>query len=176
MKSQLHNNTYNTTIVLTADKNNQNSKVCMGSCRSFHMNKIILKIWSCWLCKICCIQCESLSCFNSYKYMLPPRKHAGSNSHLIWVGSEVGLMILPEVGLMILTYWLASGPDPFGQNLMQSARTKLDPCWSCTTWLRLSVEECIQVWRWETGRGPVAFIQNLATWFLDTDLLLDQIC
>ena len=30
---------------------------------------------------------------------------------------------------MILAHWPASGPDPFGQNLTQSARTKSDPGW-----------------------------------------------
>ena len=33
----------------------------------------------------------------------------------------------PEGGRMILAHWLASGPDPFGQNLTQSARTQSDP-------------------------------------------------
>ena len=33
----------------------------------------------------------------------------------------------PEAGRMILVHWLASGPDPFGQNLAQSARTKSGP-------------------------------------------------
>ena len=36
-----------------------------------------------------------------------------------------------EAGRMILAHWLAFGPDPFGQNLTQSARTKLDPGWFC---------------------------------------------
>ena len=33
----------------------------------------------------------------------------------------------PEAGRMIPAHRLASGPDPFGQNLAQSARTKSDP-------------------------------------------------
>ena len=33
----------------------------------------------------------------------------------------------PEAGRMILAHRLASGPDPFGQNLTQSARTKTGP-------------------------------------------------
>ena len=32
----------------------------------------------------------------------------------------------PEAGRMIPAHWLASGPDPFGQNLTLSARTKSD--------------------------------------------------
>ena len=28
----------------------------------------------------------------------------------------------PEAGRMILAHWLASGPDPFGQNLTQSPK------------------------------------------------------
>ena len=38
----------------------------------------------------------------------------------------------PEVGRMNFVHWLASGPDPFGQNLTQSARTKSDLGWFCT--------------------------------------------
>ena len=30
----------------------------------------------------------------------------------------------PQAGRMFLAHWLASGPDPFGQNLTQSVRTK----------------------------------------------------
>ena len=37
----------------------------------------------------------------------------------------------PEAGRMILAHWLVSGPDPFGQNLTQSARTQSDPGWFC---------------------------------------------
>ena len=37
----------------------------------------------------------------------------------------------PEAGRMIVAHWLASGPDPFGQNLTQSARTKSDLRWFC---------------------------------------------
>ena len=35
----------------------------------------------------------------------------------------------PEAGRMILAHWLASGPEPFGQNVTKSARTKADPGW-----------------------------------------------
>ena len=37
----------------------------------------------------------------------------------------------PEAGQRKLAHWLASGPDPFAQNLTQSARTKLDQGWFC---------------------------------------------
>ena len=37
-----------------------------------------------------------------------------------------------EACRMILAHQLASGPDPFGQTLTQSARTKSDPGWFCT--------------------------------------------
>ena len=42
---------------------------------------------------------------------------------------------------MILAHWLSSGPDPFGQNLAQSASTKSDPGWFCTILSGPSVEE-----------------------------------
>ena len=51
----------------------------------------------------------------------------------------------PEVGRIILAHWPASGPDPFGQNLTQAARTKSDPGWFCTVLFRTSVEEKNQV-------------------------------
>ena len=47
----------------------------------------------------------------------------------------------PEAGWMILAHWLASGPDLFGQNLVQSARIKSDPGWFCTILSRTNVEE-----------------------------------
>ena len=47
----------------------------------------------------------------------------------------------PEAGRMILANWLASGLDPFGQNLAQSARIKSDPGCFCTVLYGMSVEE-----------------------------------
>ena len=47
----------------------------------------------------------------------------------------------PEAGRMILAHWLASGPDPFDQNLTQSARTKSHPRWFCTILSGTSAEE-----------------------------------
>ena len=87
-----------------------------------------------------------------------PSKHGRSDLHPIQIGSEAGLMIL--------AHQLASRPDPFGQNLTQSARTNLDPCWFCTIW---SVEESNRVWKCKTGSGPVAFCRNQAWWFLHPD-------
>ena len=60
---------------------------------------------------------------------------------LIRIRSGSAWKHLPEVGRMILAHQLASGSDPFGQNLTQSARTKLDPGWFCTVLSRTSVEE-----------------------------------
>ena len=48
----------------------------------------------------------------------------------------------PEAGRVILAHWLASGPDPFGQNLTQSARSKSDPSGLVShNIIRTSVEE-----------------------------------
>ena len=66
----------------------------------------------------------------------------------------------PEAGRMILAHWLTSGPDPFGHNLAQSTRTKSAPGWFCIILSRTSVEECIWVWKWETGSGPVDSCQK----------------
>ena len=66
----------------------------------------------------------------------------------------------PEASRIILAHWLASGLDPFGQNLTQSARTKLDPSWFCTILSGMSVEEWNRVWKWETGSRLVASCQK----------------
>ena len=57
-----------------------------------------------------------------------PSKRARSHSYLTQVGLEA-LTRTVEAGpvAMILAHWLSSRPDPFGQNLTQSAKTKLDP-------------------------------------------------
>ena len=59
---------------------------------------------------------------------------------------------------MILAHRLASGPDPFGQNLTQSARTKSDPGCFCTILSGTTVEERNRARKWEAGSGPVAFL------------------
>ena len=66
----------------------------------------------------------------------------------------------PEAGRMVLAHRLASGPDPFGQNLTQSARTKSDPGWFCTVLSGTSVEQRNRVSNWETGSGSVASCQE----------------
>ena len=66
----------------------------------------------------------------------------------------------PEAGRMILAHRLASGPDPFGQNLTQSARTKSDEGLFCTALSGTSVEERNRVWNWETGSGLIASCQK----------------
>ena len=66
----------------------------------------------------------------------------------------------PEAGRMILAHRLASGPDPFGQNLTQSARTKPIPGWFCTVLSGTSVEERNRVKKSETGSGPGASRQK----------------
>ena len=66
----------------------------------------------------------------------------------------------PASGRMILAHRLASGPDPFGPNLAQSARTKLDPGWFCTILSGTSVDERNRIQKWETGSGRVASCQK----------------
>ena len=60
-----------------------------------------------------------------------PSKHAGFDLHPIQTGSEA----LARSGLDDSFNQLTSEPDPFGQNLMQSARTRSDPgqLWKNTT-------------------------------------------
>ena len=72
----------------------------------------------------------------------------------------------------LLAYW----PGPFGQNLTQSARTKLDPGWFCIILSRTSLEEWNQVWKSETGSGLAAFCHNRAQWFLHNGLFPDKTC
>ena len=82
----------------------------------------------------------------------------------------------PEAGRMILAHRHASGPDPFGQNVTQSARTKSDPGWFCTILSGTSVEERKQFWKLETGAGRFRSVRNRAQRFLHTSLLPDQMC
>ena len=79
---------------------------------------------------------------------------------LICIRSRSGGKHWPEVGRMILAHRLASGPDPFGQNLTQSARTKSDLGWFCTVLSGSSVGEQNQVQKSETGSGLVASCQK----------------
>ena len=67
----------------------------------------------------------------------------------------------PEEGRIILAHWLvASEPDPFGQNLSQSARTKSNLGWVCIILSGTSVEERNRVWKWETSSRPVTSCQK----------------
>ena len=77
-------------------------------------------------------------------------------SDSIHIRSGSGGKHWPEVGWMILAHQL----DPFGQNLTQSARTKLDLGWFCTVLSGSSVDEWNQVQKSETGGGPVASCQK----------------
>ena len=67
----------------------------------------------------------------------------------------------PEAGRMILARWPASGWDPFGQNLTQPAKTKLDLGWFCIILSRMSVEEWNGIWKWETGSRLFVSCQKL---------------
>ena len=82
----------------------------------------------------------------------------------------------PEVGRVILAHWLTSRPDPFGQRLTQSARTKSDPGWSCTMLSVTSVENGTESKSGKLVAGRLRFARNRAGWFLHTILLLDQMC
>ena len=72
----------------------------------------------------------------------------------IGIRSGLGGKHWPEAGRMISAHRLASGPDPFGQNLTQSARTKSDPGWFCTRLSGSSVDERNRVKKSETGSRP----------------------
>ena len=76
-------------------------------------------------------QCSTISLSPTMQYNQPiPSKHAGS------AGKHC-----PKAIRMILAHGVASGSDPFGQNLTQSAKTKSDPGWFCTILSGMSVEE-----------------------------------
>ena len=94
----------------------------------------------------------------------------------IRIRSGLAGKLWPEAGWMILAHRLASGPDPFGQNVTQSARTKSDPGWFRTILSRTSVEERNQFWKLETGAGRFRSVRNRAQRFLHTSLLPDQMC
>ena len=97
---------------------------------------------------------------------------------LIRIRSRSGGKHWPEAGRMILAHQLASGLDPFGQKLTQSARTKSDLGWFCTVLSGSSVDKQNWVQKLETGSGLVASCQKLETGPDDscTSLLSDQMC
>ena len=57
------------------------------------------------------------------------------------IGTQKTCRISWEAGQMMLSHRLASGPDPFGQNLIQLARIKSDSTWFCIILYRTSVKE-----------------------------------
>ena len=79
----------------------------------------------------------------------------------IRIRSGLGGKHWPEAGRMISAHRLASGPDPFGQNLTQSARNKPDQGWFCTILSGSSVAERNRVKKSETGDRPDASCQKL---------------
>ena len=68
-----------------------------------------------------------------------PSKCAGSDSHLVQINWEALARSGPDDSCTL------AGLDPFGQNLIQSARTKLDPGWFCTGLSGTYLEEWNQV-------------------------------
>ena len=81
----------------------------------------------------------------------------------------------PETDRMILAYRIASGPDPFGQNLTQSARTKSDPGWILHSIIRVvcgSKDPSPKSRKLVAGRLRPA--RNRARWFLHTNRFPDQ--
>ena len=103
-----------------------------------------------------------------------PSKLVRSDSHLIWIGWEALARCRLDGSCVLVCFW--TGCFTFGQNLTQSARTKLVLGWFCTVWSGLSVQEHKQVWKWEIGSCPVVFCRNWAWWFSHISLLLDWIC
>ena len=72
----------------------------------------------------------------------------------MWVGSAGKHW--PEAGRMILAHWLSSGPDPFGQNLAQSARTKSDLGWFAQYYPGRLWKNGTKSKKWEPGSWLVA--------------------
>ena len=75
----------------------------------------------------------------------------------------------PAAGRMIFAHWLASGPDPFGQNLTQSARTDFAQFDPARLWKNASESENAKL-----VAGWLRSARNRARWFLHTGLLPDQ--
>ena len=80
-----------------------------------------------------------------------------------------------EAGRMIFAHWLASGPDPFDQNLTQSARTKSDPGCFCTILSGTSWKNGTESESGKLVAGRLSPARNRARWFLHTSLLPDQV-
>ena len=73
---------------------------------------------------------------------------------LICIRSRSGGKHWPEAGRMILAHQLASGLDPFGQKLTQSARTKSDLGWFCTVLSGSSVDNRTESKSWKLWLHP----------------------
>ena len=76
----------------------------------------------------------------------------------------------PETGRISLAHRLASGPDPFCQNLTQSARIKSYPGWLGHLWKNATESEICKL-----VAGRLRSARNQARWLLHTGLLPDQI-
>ena len=87
-------------------------------------NEKLQRICRCEHCKVECKHANILR-NNPVNILDPIRVRSGS------AGKH-----LPEAGRMIFLYCPASGLDPFGPNLTQSVRTKSDPAWFCTIFIR----------------------------------------
>ena len=94
----------------------------------------------------------------------------------IRIRSRSGWKYWPEAVRMILAHRLASGPDRFGQNLTQSARTK--PSGSELVLHNIIRDVCGRT-KTESESGKLVAVRlrparNRARWFLLTGLLSDQ--
>ena len=87
---------------------------------------------------------------------------------LICIRSRTAQKHWPEVGRMFLAHRLASGPDPFDQNLTQSARTQLDLGWFYSVWSGLVLLSMIWAgftqydlgWFYSVWSGPSVLWKN----------------
>ena len=108
--------------------------------------------------------------------MILAHQQTGSIWQRAWMcetGSGLVAFCHKQARWFLHTGLLMAGPDPFGQNLTQSDRTKLDLGWFCTIWSGPSVEECgpslkVGNWYWAGSilpeLGPVILAHQLASW------------
>ena len=101
-----------------------------------------------------------------------PSKHPGSDSHLMGISSEAMARSRPIESCRPACFWTRSvwpKPDTVSQN-QTGSRLILHKVIQAVCWrmqLSLTVGDCSR---------PFVFCQNRAWWFLDTGLLLDQMC
>ena len=101
-----------------------------------------------------------------------PGEHARSDSQPIWISAETLSKSGPDDSCTLACFQTGSVWLKPNSQLTPNSQPEPDQIWAA--FAQYGIEDCNQVWKWETGSRPVAFWQNQAWQFLHTGLLLDR--